>query len=147
MRRGESGYFDPIQIVVEPIETYLPKEDPKIKSEDAYASLVKWVVERQKPPVAIELPPPPLETDAMLKSQLQIKSVVYNPLFPLRSGAHVLVSGIPRYFQSGDGEQLSSKLDFVLADVKETTPDQGYILIFQKSDGKKVELPYTKSNR
>lgn len=140
-------YFDPIQIVAEPLDTYFPKEaEKRIRDDSEYAALIDGF-ESQTPTVTIEPPPPPPpETDLeMLKNQLQIKGVVYNPQFPSRSGVHVLVSGIARYFQSGDGEKLSSRLDFVLADVKEITPDQEYIFVFQKSDGKIVEFSHKKS--
>ena len=141
--KGESGYFDPIQIVREPLETYFPKENPERKGEDRYTFLVDWVGSRPLPPpeVVIDLP----EQDQALRSQVQVKSVVYNPKLPGRSGAHLFVSSVPRFFLCGDGEQLSPTLDFVLSDVKEITPNQEYILVFQKSDGKIVELEYAKS--
>ena len=146
--RSEEGYFDPIQIVPpEPTNTYFPKGSAgKTKSE--YAAMNAWLGSLV-PKEEIAEPPPkmPSEDVDMLRSQVQIKGIVYNPLFPSRSGAHVFVSGIPRFFLSGDYDRLSPTLNFVLANVKEVTPGQEYILVFQKGDGKAVELQYQRSGR
>ena len=147
---GGSGYFDYMPIVVRPIEALPnPKDVKKARDGSEYAAINAWLgsvpkEEAVEPP----LPLPPEQDSDKLKRELQIKSVVYNPVSPSRSGVHVLVSGVPRFFLSGDDDKLSPTLDFVLVDIKEVTPGQEYILVFQKkSDGKTVELPYKRSER
>jgi hypothetical protein len=149
LTRG-SGFFDHIQIVADPIEDIFPKDvEKRMKDESEYVAIVAWLGsparEEERPEM---IAPPPVEPDLeRLKREVQIKSVVYNPVDPSRSGIHVIVGAIPRFFLSGDNEQLSSSLDFVLTNVKEITPGEEYTLVFQKGDSKIVELPYRKSNR
>jgi hypothetical protein len=145
---GGSGYFDYMPIVVRPIEPLPnPRDAKKARDGSEYAAINAWLGSAPREEEVPSVPPPPEQDVDKLKREVQIKSVVYNPLSPSRSGVHLLVSGGARFFLSGDNEQLSPTLDFVLADVKEVTPGQEYIVVFQKGDGKTVELPYKKSER
>jgi hypothetical protein len=144
-----SEYFGYKQIVTEPPEKYLPKDTSKRgKEEGEYAAITR----RFGPPAPKVEPPPPTVKEEesnldVLKKQLQVKSVVYNAASPSRSGIHVLVGAVPRYFVCGDFEPLSRDLNFNLTGVKEVAPGEEYLLIFRKNDGNIVEFPYKKSSR
>jgi len=92
----------------------------------------------------IEVPPPIVteveETTPTLN--VSIKSVVYDPKNPAKSGAHVEASGISRYLMVGDMQKVADNMPYHLKEIRENKPNKEWILVFEGEKGEIRQATY-----